>query len=230
MDNLTAISSWSGGKDSCLACYKAMQKGYKVEHLLHFVSSESKRSCFHGIEGRLMQLQAEALGLNLIQKEVSPDMAKYEDEFKEAVSKLKTEGIKTMVFGDIYLLDQINWVERVCKDLEVTPVEPLWNIPPLKIVEEFIKTGFKAVIVSCQAEKLGREFIGKEVNGRLIAELQNAGVCPCGENGEFHTFVLDGPMFKKRINITESEPILKEGFWKHWFLDIKKYKLVEKLT
>jgi uncharacterized protein (TIGR00290 family) len=230
MDNMTAISSWSGGKDSCLACYKAIQKGYKIKHLLHFVSRESKRSCFHGIENRLMQLQAEALGINMIQKEVSPDMAKYESEFKEAVSKLKTEGIATMVFGDIYLLDHANWVERVCKELGITAVEPLWNNPAEAVLEEFINLGFKAVVVSCQADKFGSEFIGREVNRELLEYLVSRNICPCGENGEFHTFVTDGPMFKKCIRIVESESVLKEGFWKHWFLDIKKYKLFEKLT
>lgn len=224
MDKVAAISSWSGGKDSCLASYKAIQQGYKIKYLLHFISKETKRGCFHGIESRLMQLQADALGLSLIQKEVSPDMQKYEEEFKEAVSELKARGIKTMVFGDIYLLDQINWVERVCKDLEITPVEPLWNIPPLKVIEEFIELGFKTLIVSCKADVLGKDFIGRYIDKETLEEFKRRNICPCGENGEFHTFVVDGPIFKKPIEILESEPILKEGFWKHWFLDIKKYR------
>lgn len=222
MDKLAALASWSGGKDSCLACYKALRQGYDVKYLLNFISRESKRGCFHGIESGLMKLQAELIGIPLVQKETTADMKKYEEEFKEAVTGLKKHRVTHMVFGDIFLLDQVNWVERVCKDIDITPIEPLWNNKPENIVEEFVNLGFKAIIVSCQ-EKLGREFIGRTITSDLIAELKAKNSCPCGENGEFHTLVIDGPIFKRAIRIIKSEPILKEGFWKHWFLDIKEY-------
>lgn len=228
MHKPTAISSWSGGKDSCLACYKALRQGYDIKYLLNFISRESKRGCFHGIESGLMKLQAEAIGIPLVQKEVTADMKKYEEEFKEAVNELMLHRIGNMVFGDIFLLDQINWVERVCKDLGINPVEPLWNNKPDDIVREFVGSGFKAIIVSCKADPLGRQYIGRQIDIELIDELKEKGVCPCGENGEFHTLVVDGPIFNKRIEIQEAEPILKDGFWKHWFLDIKKYKAVVK--
>jgi uncharacterized protein (TIGR00290 family) len=221
MDNLTVISSWSGGKDSCLACYRAIQQGYKVKYLLNFISKESKRCCFHGIEAKLINLQAELIGITLIQKEVTADMREYEREFKAAVSQIKD--IKAMVFGDIYLDEHKDWVERVCQDLDISPIEPLWNNSPSAILEEFIDLGFRAVVVSCQADKFGKDFVGKEVDKDLLAELKSRSICPCGENGEFHTLVVDGPIFKRRIEILESEPVLKEGFWKYWFLDIKKY-------
>jgi len=223
MDHLEAISAWSGGKDSCLACYKAIKKGIDIKYLLNFISRESKRGCFHGIESSLLQLQAKLIGIPLVQKETTADMKKYEEEFKEAVNALKSDKIKNMVFGDIFLLDHMNWVERVCNDLKITAIEPLWNNKPDDIVNEFIDLGFKAIVVSCQAEKLGKEFIGRQIDRPLIKEFKERGVCPCGENGEFHTLVVDGPIFKRRIEILESEPILKEGFWQHWFLDIKKY-------
>ncbi len=222
MASITAISSWSGGKDSCLACFKALKQGYKIQNLLHFISRESKRSCFHGIESRLMNLQAELIGIPIIQKEVTADMKEYEKEFKEAVSQI--QGIEAMVFGDIYLDEHKDWVERVCKDLSITPVEPLWNASPESLVREFIKLGFKSVVVSAQADKFDKNFVGRQVNEELVDELVSRKICPCGENGEFHTLVVDGPIFKRRIEILESEPVLKEGFWKHWFLDIKKYK------
>jgi len=228
MDKIAAISSWSGGKDSCLACYKAIKQGYNIKYLLNFISKESKRGCFHGIESSLMKLQSEAIGIPLVQKEVTADMKKYEEEFKEAVTGLKGEQINSMVFGDIFLLDHINWVERVCKDIGINPIEPLWNNKPENIIEEFINLGFKAIIVSAQAEKLGKEFIGRYIDKKLTGELKEREVCPCGENGEFHSLVVDGPIFKKRIEIMESQPVLKDGFWKHWFLDIKKYQLSEK--
>lgn len=220
---MKTISSWSGGKDSCLACYKAIKQGYEIKYLLNFISKESGRCCFHGIERVLLRLQSELMGIPLIQKEVSPDMKEYEEEFKEAVIALKAEGVEAMVFGDIYLLDHINWIKRVCDDLKIKPVEPLWNCSPSVIMEEFIDLGFRAVIVSCQADKFGKDFVGKEVDKDLLLELKSRDICPCGENGEFHTLVVDGPMFKRRIQILESEPVFKEGFWKYWFLDIKKY-------
>ena len=227
-DNTMVISSWSGGKDSCLASYKAIQEGFKVRYLLNFVSKEFKRCCFHGIEARLLKLQAELTGIPLVQKEVTADMQEYEKEFKAAVNELKAVGVKGMVFGDIYLDEHRDWVERVCKDLEIKPLEPLWDDSPARLLEEFIDLGFKAVVVSCQADKFGKEFVGREVDKNLINELKERNICPCGENGEFHTFVVDGPLFKRRIQILESDAVLKEGFWKYWFLDIKKYRIVAK--
>lgn len=228
MNNLMTISSWSGGKDSCLAHYKAIKNGQPVKYLLNFISRESKRGCFHGIESKLLNLQAESIGIPLIQKEVSPDMKKYEEEFKQAVSELKTRGARKMVFGDIYLEEHSSWVDRVCKEIEIEPLEPLWGISPEEIIKDFISLGFKAIIVSCKASCLGEEFIGRYVDNDFFKELKKRDICPCGENGEFHTFVIDGPIFKKRIEITESQVVFKKGFWKYWFLDIKRYQTKEK--
>ncbi|MFA5143174.1 MAG: diphthine--ammonia ligase [Candidatus Omnitrophota bacterium] len=223
MDRVAAISSWSGGKDSCLACYKAMNDGYDVKYLLTFISRESRRGCFHGIESELLSLQAQKIGIPLVQKEVTADMKKYEEEFREAVSGFRAKGFKTVVFGDIYLADMVNWVERVCGDMGVSPVEPLWQRDPMSLVGEFTALGFKTIIVSCQADKLGKEYVGRFLDMDLAAEFKAKGVCPCGENGEFHTLVVDGPIFKEPVRILDAEPVLKEGYWKHWFLDIKKY-------
>jgi len=221
---MNLVSSWSGGKDSCLACYKAIESGYQVRYLLNFISKEYKRCCFHGIEASLLNLQAELICIPLIQREVSADMEKYETEFKAAVSEIKTKEIQGMVFGDVYLEEHRNWVERVCKDLEILPIQPLWNHTPFRVLEEFIDLGFKAIVVSCKADMFSKDFIGRVIEKDLIRELQMRNICPCGENGEFHTFVIDGPMFRRKIEILESEPILKEGFWRHWFLDIRRYK------
>jgi len=223
MDNQKAISSWSGGKDSCLAYYRAVKQGLDVKLLLNFISRESKRGCFHGLEGRLLKFQADLIGVPLIQKEVSPNMSKYEEEFKAAVTELRGKDIGSMVFGDIYLLEHESWIERVCGDLNIKAVEPLWNNDPENIVDEFIKSGFKAIIVSCKADIMGKEFLGRYVDKELVKELKKRGICPCGEKGEFHTLVVDGPIFSKPIKIVEAEPVIKESFWKHWFLDIKQY-------
>lgn len=222
------ISSWSGGKDSCLACHKAIHGGSEIKVLLNFISREHKRCCFHGIEADLMKLQAESIGIPIVQKEVTADLTEYEKEFKEAVGELKSKGMKKMVFGDIYLLEQYSWVDRVCGEIGIEPVEPLWNQPTDKILEEFIDLGYKAMVVSAKADLFDGSFIGRIIDKKMLSELKERKICPCGENGEFHTFVMDGPIFKKKIEITESRPILKEGFWKHWFLDIKKYQISPK--
>ncbi len=222
----SVVSSWSSGKDSCLALYRAIRQGYEVKHLVNFISKEYKRCCFHGIPSELIRMQADAIGIPLVQKEVTADMAEYEKEFKESVSAIPS--IAGMVFGDIYLDEHKDWVERVCNEIGIRAIEPLWGDGPKKLIEEFLGAGFKALIVSCQASKMGSEFIGREVDEGLVDELIARGVCPCGENGEFHTFVVDGPIFSSQIEITEKQAVLKEGFWKHWFMDIKQYKCVAK--
>lgn len=221
------ISSWSGGKDSALACYRAMKDNHSVQCLLNLVSAREKRCCFHGTEPALLADQARCLGIPLVQREMGEEMGDYERGFKEAVLELKEKGHEGMVFGDIYLDEHREWVERVCGDIGVVPLEPLWNNDPRRVVEEFLGAGFRAVIVSCR-EELGRDFAGREVDREALERLDRLGMCPCGENGEYHTIVVDGPLFKKRIRITKAELVLKEGFWRHWALDIKDYAVEDK--
>ncbi len=228
MSSKIAVSSWSGGKDGCLAYYKAIQKGVEVKSLLNFVSKESKRGCFHGLESQILKLQAELIGVPLAQKEVTADMNKYEEEFKEAVNEFILQGVNSMVFGDIYLQEHQSWVDRVCHDLNIQPIEPLWQAPAEDVIDEFLDSGFTAIVVSAKADIMGKEFLGRSISRELARELKQKGVCPCGEKGEFHTLVVDGPIFSKRIEITEAIPVLKNGFWQHWFLDIRQYKQVDK--
>jgi len=217
---MSYIGSWSGGKDSCFACYRAMCRGYDISYLVNFISKEYKRVSFHGTEDKLIQLQAEALGIHLLQKETTGNG--YEQEFKEAVRSLIPNGIKGMIFGDIYLQEHKDWVERVCGELGIEAVEPLWGEEPERILLEFIDGGFEAIIVSAKADLLGKEWIGGKVDREFFKYLKENSIDICGENGEYHTFVVDGPMFKKRIRITESKSITREGYW---FLDTLEYSL-----
>jgi len=225
-DGILAVSSWSGGKESCLACYRALETGSRVSALVNFVSRGTGRGCFHGIQTGLMQLQSRLIGIPLVQKKVSPDMAKYEEEFKEAVNGLKKTGVREMIFGDVYLEEQRNWVQRVCLELGIRPVEPLWGTGPQMVMEDFIETGFEAIVTSCKADLFDETFLGRRVDKSFLKDLQTRGICPCGENGEYHTFVVDGPMFKNAVKITKSKSALKKGWWKHWFLDIQEYTVV----
>ena len=217
---MSYISSWSGGKDSCFACYQAIGAGYNVSHLLNFISEQYKRVSFHGTEAKLIQLQAEAIGIPLLQKETTWDG--YEQEFKAAVKSLIPDGVTGMVFGDIYLQEHKDWVERVCRELGIEAIEPLWGQDPERVLLEFIDAGFEAIIVSAKSELFGDKWIGRKVDREFLSYLKDNNIDLCGENGEYHTFVTDGPMFKKRIKITKSQPITRDSYW---FLDTLEYSL-----
>ena len=226
---MRVIVSWSGGKDSCLALYRAVRAGHEPAALLNFVSREYGRCCFHGTDAALMRAQAGLLGIPLVQEEPSADMQAYEEEFKAAVRHLKRElGAAGMVFGDIYLDEHRAWVERVCAELGIQPIEPLWGGRPADIVGEFVRLGFKAVVTSCKADILGREFAGRMVDESFASELARRDICPCGERGEFHTFVTSGPMFAGKIEIRKGVPIPGKGFWESWFLDIQEWEVAAK--
>ena len=217
---MSYISSWSGGKDSCFACYKAIDEGYNVSHLLNFISKEHKRVSFHGTEAKLIQLQAEAIGIPLLQKETTWNG--YEQEFKDAVKSLIPDGVNGMIFGDIYLQEHKDWVERVCRELGIEAVLPLWGQDPERILIDFIDAGFEATIVSAKSELLNDKWMGRKVNREFLSHLKDNNIDFCGENGEYHTFVTGGPMFQKRIKITKSQPIMRDN---HRFLDTLEYSL-----
>lgn len=216
-----AAVSWSGGKDSCLSYYQAKNQGHEIKYLLNFISEKYKRCCFHGLSPDLIRRQSELIGLPLAQKEIPGDMSGYEIAFKEAARSIP--GIDSLVFGDIYLDEHKKWTDRVCSDLKMTAISPLWGKEALDVVSDFIDSGFRAVIVSAQADKFDRDFVGRTIDKKLVKELMDKRICPCGENGEFHTVVIDGPVFSKPLKIKKSKPVLKKGFWKYWFLDIQEF-------
>jgi len=217
---MSYISSWSGGKDSCFACYQAIREGYSVSHLLNFISEEYKRVSFHGTEAKLIQLQAEAIDIPILQKETTRNG--YEQEFKDAVKSLIPDGVTGMVFGDIYLQEHKDWVERVCRELGIEAIEPLWGQDPERVLLEFIDAGFEATIVSAKFALFDDKWIGRKVDREFLSHLKDNNIDLCGENGEYHTFVTNGPMFRKKINITKSQPITRDGYW---FLDTLEYSL-----
>jgi uncharacterized protein (TIGR00290 family) len=226
---MNVISSWSGGKDSCLALYKVQQQGHSIKTLMNFVSAEHKRCSFHGIPFELIKMQSEALGIPLVAKEIPDEGKKYEENFKSCVNDLKKKyDIKGIIFGDIYLDEHKKWVSRVCNDLKVKVFEPLWQLPVDDIIKEFIDLGFKSIIVSAKSDLFDESFIGRVIDHKLIEELKKKNICICGENGEFHSYVFDGPIFKKKINIKKTDKILKNGLWKHWHLDIKEFEFEDK--
>jgi len=207
------FSSWSGGKDSSLACYKAMEDGFEVAHLLNLLSEDGKRERAHGTRPFLLRLQSEAMGIPIVH--VNAAWGEYERKFKHKVGELKHDGIMGGIFGDIDLIEHREWVERVCMDLEIEHILPLWGLAPEDILLEFIDAGFEAIVV---ATRIKQEWLGRKFDRSFIAELKKFDFHLSGESGEYHTFVIDGPIFKRRIKVSDFEQVYVEGTW---FLDIK---------
>lgn len=219
---MKVVASWSGGKDSCFACYKAILDGLDVVHLLNFVSEDSGRSS-HGLRAELLSIQSQAVNIPIIQ--IRKTKNTYEQEFKKVVSKIKQDNIRGIVFGDIYVQEHRDWIERVCSEIDIKPIFPLWGINTEKIVHDFIDAGFDSVIVAIKPEILSEEWLGRKVDKNLIEKLKDRKIDPCGESGEYHTFVVDGPLFKKRLRILHSDKLLKE---RYWLLDISRYEMIDK--
>lgn len=220
------IASWSGGKDGCFACYKALAEGHEVSYLVNFISREFRRVSFHGTRAHLISRQAQAIGIPLVQYTVPPDMSLYEQTFKKAVSSLKRNGIEGMVFGDIYLQEHKDWIERVCGELGITPLLPLWGMAPERILSDFIEAGFEAVIVSARSDIFDKKWLGQRIDHTSLLGLkklaEEKGLDVCGEQGEYHTLVVAGPLFRKRLQVTHGDRVQRNGYW---FLDIPRCRL-----
>ena len=219
-----AFVSWSGGKDCCLACYRVLNSVMDICCLLNMATEDGKRSRSHGLSKEVLKMQAEAIGLPLIQRMTTWDA--YEEEFCKILLSLKEQGITDGVFGDIDLDEHRQWVERVCGKCGITPHLPLWMEDQSKLLQEFIDRGFKAVIVATDATVMGQEWLGRAVDASLVSDLDNTHkITPCGEAGEYHTLVTGGPFFKKDLAIVKAEKILRD---KHWFLDVRSCKCTDK--
>ena len=215
---------WSGGKDSCLACYRAMREGHEVTCLVNTVSAEFGRVRFHGVEKTMIQQQAAAIGLPLLQRATFGDT--YEDDLKAALAEAIRGGAEAVVFGDLHLEHCREWAERICGELGVQVLEPLWGTAPADVLAELVDAGFEATVVGTQGDVLGREWIGRALDRAFVSDIRaQTGIDPCGENGEYHTLVTDGPVFKRRLEITEAQETMIQGYW---FLDIRSYQWVRK--
>jgi uncharacterized protein (TIGR00290 family) len=221
-----AFISWSGGKDCCLAAYQAKQQGIDIVYLLNMVTEDRQRSCSHGIAAQWIIRQAEAIGIPLLQFPTTNDS--YQSIFAGALKEMHNKGVTTGVFGDIDFTPHREWIEKVCTPSGITPVLPLWGQNQNKILADFIELGFKAKVIATQADLMGEEWLGRLVNKKFMKDIEDLkkGITPCGEAGEFHTLVVDGPIFKKCLQIRDAAAV-KRG--EHWFWDIKKLELVEKV-
>jgi diphthine-ammonia ligase len=219
------FASWSGGKDCCLAMYRAIAGGMDVRCLANMVTEDGKRSCSHGISAAVMKKQAEALAVPIAQRPTTHET--YESVFVETLKEFRQTGIEGGVFGDIDFNPHREWLDRICQKAGITPHLPLWQESQPKLLEEFIDAGFIAVVVAVKADILGKEILGRTVNRELLSYLSglDKGITPCGEAGEYHTLVIDGPLFKKRLVITKSEKVTRG---EHHFLEILDLQLKAK--
>jgi len=204
--------SWSGGKESALATYKAISQGYQVSSLVNFISEDGERSRSHGIKASILESQSQAIGIPIVQ--VKTSWEDYEENFRKVVRELKEKGVEGGVFGDIDLDEHREWIERVCAELGIKPLLPLWGIGPGDLLADFCNLGFRAVVV---ATRLDESLLGRNLDKAFLAEIQNFNCHLCGESGEYHTFVINGPIFKKLLKVTQGKREKRDDVW---FLEI----------
>lgn len=219
---------WSGGKDSCYACWKAVALGHDVRYLVNFISPAGfGKNAFHGVKREIVHLQSEATGIPMIQRVTTWES--YEQTFREVMSELRKAGIEGLVTGDIDMMEHRTWTENICGEFGLKALMPLWKLDRKEIVTGFIEDGFESIVVCLKADILDDKWLGRRIDRKFMSDLQaydrNCSVDICGENGEYHTFVIDGPAFRKRISVTLGDKVLSEGYW---FQDIARATLIEK--
>lgn len=215
---IPAIMSWSGGKDSAYTLYKVLEEGiYDVKYLVSTFNGNTKRLSTHGIPQSIMEEQAAEIGITLLPVYVyEKSNGEYEGEMSKMLLYIKSEGISHMIFGDIFLQDLRQYREDSMKTFEIHCVFPLWQTDTLILVNDFIAKGFKSITCCINENYLTREWAGKEIDKYFVAALP-ATVDPCGENGEYHSFCYDGPIFnnplpvKKGLVFYKSFPLTTAG-------------------
>jgi uncharacterized protein (TIGR00290 family) len=204
--------NWSSGKDSALALYHLLQdKSYSVEALITTVNAHYNRVSMHGLRSELLIQQTNAIGIpaTIIKLPEMPSMAIYEKKMTETVSTLKQNGFTFAAFGDIFLQDLRDYRDKQLAKQHLKTVYPLWKRDTKALLLEFLDLGFKTIIVCANSKYFGEDFVGTIIDKHFIDNLPE-GVDPCGENGEFHTFCFDGPIFKNPIAFKIGEKIYRE--------------------
>ncbi|WP_281235496.1 diphthine--ammonia ligase [Flavobacterium gelatinilyticum] len=207
-----ALFNWSSGKDSALSLYKILQNpDFKIECLLTSVNQQHQRISMHGVRTELLKAQAESIGIPLKIMEIPemPTMEDYEKVMTETLTELKNQGITHSVFGDIFLEDLRKYREEQLAKIGFEGVFPLWKIPTHDLIQEFISLGFKTIVVCVNEQFLDKSFVGRIIDQDFINDLPK-NVDVCGENGEFHTFAFDGPVFSKPIDFEIGEIVYRK--------------------
>jgi len=187
----------SGGKDSTLALYRAQQSGFAVTHLLHLYNADTTRVRFHGYKPDIVEEQAKLIGLKSI---IMPTRSQeFDADFRIALEKVKQEGLKGIIFGNVFLEDVREFYETRVKSVGLEYYDVLWGQSTKLLLENFIQSGFKAIVTSIWLKKLSSKYLGRKIDKKFLTDLEKEGVDVCGENGEYHSLVYDGPCFKKPL-------------------------------
>ncbi|HEY2461939.1 MAG TPA: diphthine--ammonia ligase [Candidatus Acidoferrum sp.] len=205
---------WSGGKDSAMALHALLQRPeVRVTALLTTVTEGYERVSMHGVRRELLKRQAEEIGLPLHEVLIPPQCVNpiYETRMQEALLVHRDDSVRTVAFGDIFLEDLRNYRENNLARVGMTAMFPIWKRDTRELIAEFHEKGFRAIAACVDPKVLDRSFAGRELNQQFFRDLP-AGVDPCGENGEFHTFVFAGPIFKKPIGVEVGEVVERDSF------------------
>ncbi|MCU9815175.1 diphthine--ammonia ligase [Paraclostridium sp. AKS73] len=202
--------SFSGGKDSTLALYRMIKKGYEPVALLTTVKKDADKSWTHGINKRLLKQVSESLDIPLL--EVECDVCEYEKEFEKSLIKAKELGASICVFGDIDIEEHKNWDVERCKNSGIEASFPLWQEDRESLVYEFIESGFTTIIKTVNLDYLNESLLGKKLTKNVVLEIKNSGADACGENGEYHTFVIDGPLFKEKVSFENKGIVIERNY------------------
>ena len=233
MERIKAVFNWSGGKDSAHALLRAMQSGkYEIVALLTTVNRDTHRSTMHGIPLPLLRAQAARIGIPLHEVALTPagDMADYAEAMRRTAEHFKTLGVTHSIFGDIFLQDVRKYREQKLAPHGIGIAEPLWGKSSSDVMHDFLASGLRTVIVTTMADSLGADAVGREIDPAFIASLP-AGVDPNGENGEYHTFCYDGPIFRTPVPFRLGTPLRRsyrirlddgsEKSYSYWFADLQ---------
>jgi uncharacterized protein (TIGR00290 family) len=208
------LVGWSGGKDSCLALRELMQQGcWEVVALVSTITQGYERLSMHGVRVELIRQQAESLGIPLVEARIPPNASNvaYEAALERAVRPFLEQGVKHMAFGDLFLADIRRYRETLLERWGVEAVFPIWGRATAEAAREFLASGFRAIVVCVDPRQLPAELCGREYDERLLADLP-AQADPCGENGEFHTFVYAGPIFTRTLRVQRGAVVHRDGF------------------
>lgn len=210
MNKTKAIFCWSGGKDSSYCLHKVLSEQiYDVKYLLTTVNDTFKRISMHGVREELLHLQAESIGLPLLKVGISEGTnEEYEKQMEKVLLQAKAEGIEHVIFGDIFLEDLKLYRETNLAKVGMKAVFPLWKTDTTDLINDFIKQNFKTITCCTNDGYLGEEWVGREIDNSFIKQLPK-NVDPCGENGEYHTFCFEGPIFKTKIDFIVGEKVYK---------------------
>ncbi|HXE57536.1 MAG TPA: hypothetical protein VNK43_06010 [Gemmatimonadales bacterium] len=208
------LLAWSGGKDSTLALEALRAGGREVAALLTTITAEYERISMHGVRRSLLERQAGALGLPLVEAPIPPGAsnAEYEAAFARALERARTlrPDLRTIAFGDLFLTEIRAYRERLLAALGWEPLFPVWGLDTAGLAREFIRRGHRAIIVCVDTHQAPGELAGRDYDESLLSDLP-PGADPCGERGEFHTFVHAGPLFRHPVTVRRGERVLREG-------------------